>query len=150
MLVLKHKVFAYITHGDRLLIFRHPYVPEAGLQVPAGTVRDGERLDEAVMREVAEETGLDDIVLIRYLGEQLRDMSDFGRGEMHHRRFYHLRCGGDPPTTWRHEERDPSDESTRPIVFEFFWVRLPHEVPELIADHGRLLPQLLASLATPV
>ena len=149
MCMLRHKVFAYVTHGDLLLVFRHPNAPQAGLQVPAGTVRDGEPPEEAVMREVTEESGLDDVVLIRLLGEQIREMSDFGRDEVHHRRFYHLRCGGEPPATWRHEERDPSDGSTEPIVFEFFWARLPHEVPELVEDHDKLLPQLLASLATP-
>jgi len=32
------------------------------------------------------------------------------------------------------------------IVFEFFWVQLPHGVPDLIADHGQMLPQLVKSL----
>ena len=36
------KAFAYVTHGNRLLIFSHPLAPEAGLQVPAGTMLDGE------------------------------------------------------------------------------------------------------------
>ena len=40
-----HKVFAYITHRDRLLVFRHTDFPEAGIQVPAGTVlKDEERM----------------------------------------------------------------------------------------------------------
>jgi hypothetical protein len=74
-------------------------------------------------------------------------MSDFGLDEVHHRYFYHLRCAGDPPETWRHGESDPSDGSAGPIVFEFFWACLPHDVPELIADHGRMLPQLIETLA---
>jgi hypothetical protein len=39
--LLKHKVLAYITHGERLLIFSHPDAPEAGLQVPGGDVGTG-------------------------------------------------------------------------------------------------------------
>jgi ADP-ribose pyrophosphatase YjhB (NUDIX family) len=52
------KVFAYITQGNRLLVFRHADFPEAGLQVPAGTVRLDERPEDAVLREAFEETGV--------------------------------------------------------------------------------------------
>jgi hypothetical protein len=34
-----------------------------------------------------------------------------------------------------------------PIIFEFFWAPLPHDVPPLIADHGKMLPQLLQRLS---
>jgi 8-oxo-dGTP pyrophosphatase MutT (NUDIX family) len=50
------KVFAYITWGIKLLVFSQPTAPEAGIQVPAGTVEDGEAVDAAVMREAFEET----------------------------------------------------------------------------------------------
>src|SRR5690348_12374526 len=102
MPALKRKVFAYITHTDRLLVFRHPTAPEVGIQVPAGTVQAGEPPAVAVLREAAEETGLDGLRLARLLGEQLRRMADFGRDEVHHRYFYHLCCPGAPPITWRH------------------------------------------------
>ena len=151
MPVLKRKAFAYITHrdvhGDRLLVFSHPHAPEAGIQVPAGTIGAGEPPETAVMREACEETGLAGLVLVGFLGEQLRDMSDFGREEVHHRLFYHLRCEGDPPVTWRHWEEYPSEVPGARHLFEFSWARLPHEVPELIADHGALLPRLLERLA---
>ncbi|HEX9133525.1 MAG TPA: hypothetical protein VF844_14635 [Ktedonobacteraceae bacterium] len=75
-------------------------------------------------------------------------MSDFGREEIRHRYFYHLRCEGNPPATWRHEERDsPDDPKELPIIFEFFWAPLPHDVPPLIADHGQMIPQLLKRLS---
>ena len=144
---VKHKVFAYITHLNRLLVFIHPFAPEAGIQVPAGTIKANEPPEEAVMREAFEETGLSDLTMDAFLGVHERDMSDFGRDEIHHRRFYHLRCEGDPPATWRHEERDSSDDPKQvPILFEFFWVPLPHAIPPLNADHGKMLPQLLQRL----
>lgn len=145
---VQYKVFAYITHLNRLLVFIHPFAPEAGIQVPAGTIKANERPEAAVLREAFEETGLSDLVIDGFLGEDERDMSDFGRDEIHHRRFYHLSCGGNPPATWRHEERDSSDDPKEvPITFEFFWAPLPHGVPPLIADHGKMLPQLLRSLS---
>jgi ADP-ribose pyrophosphatase YjhB (NUDIX family) len=69
MPAVKHKVLAYITHGDRLLVFSHPHAPEAGIQVPGGTNREGENPEEAIMREAREETGLKDLRLQAFLGE---------------------------------------------------------------------------------
>lgn len=115
---VKHKVFAYITHNQHLLVFSHPFAPEAGIQVPAGTINEGEHPEKAVLREAFEETGLTDLTLDSFLGEQERDMSDFGRNEIHHRRFYHLHCHREPPLTWRHEEHHHTDDpSLPPITF---------------------------------
>lgn len=147
MLTLKRKAFAYITHGQRLLVFRHSFVPEAGIQVPAGTVEPGERPEAAVLREAREETGLSGLTLAAFLGEQVRPMADFGIDETHHRYFYHLLIDGELQTTWRHAEMHPSDGTAEPIVFEFFWVDLPREVPELIADHDFFIPELLKRLS---
>ncbi len=145
MPILIHKVFAYITHGHRLLVFRHTDFSEAGIQVPAGTVQPIERPEEAVLREAHEETGLSDFAEVYFLGEQIRHMADFNRDEIHQRYFYHLPFTGDPPTTWRHNET--SGGRAEPIVFEFFWASLPNEVPELIADHDKFLPTLVKRLS---
>ena len=136
------KVFAYITHRNRLLVFRHTDFSEAGIQVPAGTVLPHEDLTIAVLREAEEETGLQDLVIKAYLGEQIRNMGDVGKDEIHHRHFYHLLCVGDPPEKWQHDESSPSDGGSSPIRFEFFWAELPDKIPELIADHGIMLPIL--------
>jgi 8-oxo-dGTP pyrophosphatase MutT (NUDIX family) len=64
------KVTAFVTRGGRngteLLLFRHP---TAGIQIPAGTVEEGETPDEAVLREVAEETGLKDVQVVKRIGQ---------------------------------------------------------------------------------
>ena len=67
-LLVVRKAFAYVTHNNRLLIFSHPLEPEAGLQVPAGTMNDGETPEHAVLREAAEETGLESLRIVRFLG----------------------------------------------------------------------------------
>src|SRR6266540_2571392 len=94
--VLKRKGFAYITHrgarGIRLLIFSHPRAPEAGLQVPAGSLDEGETPEAGALREAHEETGLADLEVVGFLGEQLRDARAVGKNELHHRYFFHLRC----------------------------------------------------------
>ncbi len=142
---IRHKAFAYITFQHQLLVFSHPNSPEAGIQVPAGTIEVGETPEQAVLREAFEETGLAGLVLDGFLGEQKRDMADFGRDEIPHRSFYHLRYQGEPQATWRHAEVSASD-SQEPHLFEFFWVSFPHDVPFLIADHDQMLPRLLERL----
>ena len=143
----KRKVLAYITHGSRLLVFLHPHHPEAGIQIPAGSVRDGERPEDAAMREAREETGLADLALVSFLGDEVRDMAEWGVDQVHHRDFYHLQCGGNPPDTWQHYESDPSDGTPHPILFEFFWADLPDGVPELSGDHAAMLPELLKRMS---
>jgi len=138
------KVMAYVTHEKRLLVFAHPDFPEAGIQVPAGTVEPGEDPDRAVMREAFEETGLTCLELVRFLGERNYEMSDFGRNEIQHRRFYHLTCTERPQERWQHAETSGGKHEA--IMFDFFWTVFPDDVPDLIAGHGDMLPELVSSL----
>lgn len=63
------KVTAFVTRpgprGLELLFFQHP---NAGVQLPAGTVEEGEPVEQAVLREVFEETGLTQVRLVRQIG----------------------------------------------------------------------------------
>ena len=63
------KVTAFIIReskdGQELLLFEHP---NAGVQIPAGTVEDDETPEEAVIREATEETGLTSLSMRQYLG----------------------------------------------------------------------------------
>lgn len=55
------RVAAYVIRHravPELLVFDHVGMPEAGTQIPAGGVHPGEGLEQAVEREIAEETGL--------------------------------------------------------------------------------------------
>jgi 8-oxo-dGTP pyrophosphatase MutT (NUDIX family) len=137
-----HKVNAYITHGHNLLVFRHTEFPEAGIQVPAGSLEEGELPDEAVLREAQEETGLSGLRLRSFLGVRDFDLSIYGIQEVERRYFYHLELVGDAPSTWLHYEWHPSDGSPAPIEFEFYWVGFPNDVPELSGNQGEMLLSL--------
>ena len=50
----------------QVLLFQHP---QAGIQIPAGTVEEGEDWQTAVLREAAEETGLTQLAIQRHLGQ---------------------------------------------------------------------------------
>jgi 8-oxo-dGTP pyrophosphatase MutT (NUDIX family) len=53
------KAFIYLTRScHELLLLAHPLHPEAGLQVPAGTILPREKPYDAARRELVEETGL--------------------------------------------------------------------------------------------
>jgi len=54
----RERVVVYVTRGTELLVFEHRDHPDAGTQVPAGGVQTDEQLEDAVIREVFEETGL--------------------------------------------------------------------------------------------
>ena len=146
--IIIEKVIAYITYGDKLLIFSHPRYPEAGIQVPAGTVEEGEPLEEAALREAREETGLAGLKIQSYLGVRDYDLSAFGGVGVQRRHFFHLALCGEAPARWRHYEKYPSDGSTEPIEFEFYWARFPGEVPELAGGQGQLL-HILETAAQP-
>jgi 8-oxo-dGTP pyrophosphatase MutT (NUDIX family) len=140
---ITEKAVAYITHADRLLVFSHPNHPEAGIQVPAGTVKGDESPEEAVIREAHEETGLEGLVSRGFLGVHDYEWASGGRAHVQRRYYFHLELRGHAPDTWRHYETDPSDGSPGPIALEFFWARFPEEVPALAGGQGDLLPQLV-------
>jgi len=141
------KALAYITHHNKLLVFEHPLSPEAGIQVPAGTVKSGESPEDAMMREAQEETGLSIFKRGAFLGDYLKDMSEFGKQETHHRFFYHLTCTQEPPETWRYGEYDPSETDADYIPFDFYWVDLLDDVPNLAGEQGKMINKLLDYLS---
>lgn len=144
---VSEKVYAYITQGDQLLVFRHVDAPEAGIQVPGGTVHPGEALPDAVLREAFEETGVADLEIVAALGDTWFDLAAYGRAdEVHRRHVFHLRAGTPLPATWQHEERDPSDGGP-PILFAFFWAPIAEAATLLIAEMGALVHRLTPDLA---
>ncbi|HMM43463.1 MAG TPA: NUDIX domain-containing protein [Thermomicrobiales bacterium] len=146
ILPVRRTVKAYITHRQRLLVFRQPDFPDAGIQAPGGAVRPDEPLDDAALREAFEETGLADLRLVAFLGDTRYDGTPRGKPEIDHRHYYHLRADGDVPERWQHWETDPSDGPHDRILFELFWVSLPHDVPPLIAGMDEMLPALVERL----
>lgn len=62
-------VIVRVVHGDRVLLGRQSVWPEGWYSVLAGFVEPGESLEDAVRREVAEETGID-VGDVSYVGSQ--------------------------------------------------------------------------------
>lgn len=119
------KVVAYIVREGRLLVFVHAddeSFDQSGVQVPAGTVRDGELPEDAVLREASEETGLQGLHIQRYLGTGEYDMRPYADA-VHVRHYFQLRIDADDvPERWIAYERGESDGD--PIRFELYWMPL--------------------------
>ena len=64
------KVCPVILRGpsqtSEILAFQHP---SAGIQIVKGTLEPGERPEEGVVRELAEESGIEDAVVVESIGE---------------------------------------------------------------------------------
>lgn len=119
---MKHKVLAYIIrkHSEQpeLLVFDHKHFPEAGVQVPAGTVEPNEPLVAALFREIEEESGilphklqLVDKVAIYEIPEQ--DIV---------RHIYMLFPTEELPDTWSHCVG--GDGKDNGLIFDYWWSTL--------------------------
>jgi ADP-ribose pyrophosphatase YjhB (NUDIX family) len=136
------KVVAYVVRDGRLLVVAHlddPSREQSGLQVPAGTVREGELPERAVLREAAEETGLTSLRIVRYLGSGEYDVRPYADA-VHVRHYFHLELDGDDvPRRWTAEERGDGDGE--PIGFELFWIPLA-QAHVLAAGQAALIGRL--------
>jgi len=141
------RAVAYITRGNRLLVFRHidatgNTIHEAGIQVPGGSIEAGESTRAGTLREAREETGLEGLQVRAFLGWHDLDLARYGKSGIVRMFYYHLSFDGETPERWVHDELDPSDGTPYPIPFELYWVRFPDEVPKLIGDQGIMLHKL--------
>lgn len=133
------KVVAFVVHDGRVAVFRQDD-PTAGLQVPAGTLRDGEDPEAGALREAREETGLAGLSVVGRLGRYRWDISPI-RHEIQDRHVYHLVVDGVPPERWTsHETHDGLAE---PTALHFSWLPLDDPgLTDLVVGQGTLLDRL--------
>ena len=123
---LVRKAYAYITRragtATEFLVFRHRDFPEAGVQVPKGTMERDEAPLAAALREVMEETGLTRFVAVRALAVDLQAQPD---GTLHERHFFHL-VVDTTLDTWEHSVSGAGVDNG--LTFRYFWARSAEEV----------------------
>ncbi len=142
----KSKVYAYITRSDQLLVFRQVDFPEAGVQVPGGTLEPDELPEIAVLREALEETGLAELQLVSYLGRDEFRLQSSNPVEIHLRHFYHLLSTHEAPGNWQHYERHRSGGTAEPILFDFYWLPVIEASETLHPYFTAKLDQLLENM----
>ncbi len=137
------KVGAYIVrHLDRapqIFLYSRRYNPDAPLQMTSGGIRSDETPEQALGRELKEETGFDPLPIIRKVGVAetpwiLRSV----------RRHWYLLDGSSLPETWTHTVTgDGADQGER---YHYAWYRVDEE-PILGGDLGAFLnPEALPEL----
>lgn len=130
------KACAYVTRDEReLLVFEGP--EHDGLQVPKGTIEAGENPRTAVLREIAEESGLGAVGATQHLTTDVwtRRRSPPKRYVRH---FFHATVH-EPRDRWTHTVTGDGEENG--LEFEFSWVELPpsHEFALALDDYVHLL-----------
>jgi 8-oxo-dGTP pyrophosphatase MutT (NUDIX family) len=111
-----------------LLVFEDPKHPGMGIQVPAGRLDPDEDLEAGLLREIAEETGLEDIRIVRELS---------GFEEHYPSRYenhgFQLVVESDAPDEWEHVVYGEGDDAG--LVFRFRWVPIDTELQLFARPH---------------
>ena len=134
----RRRVVAYITRegekGRELLVFDDPEHPETGVQLPAGRLDPGEGLEPALLREIAEESGLENVRVVR-------ELPDF---ESHYESRYEnhgfqVVANEELPDEWEHVVYGDGDDAG--WTFRYRWVTIMTEL-ELFGRRHPLLVDL--------
>ncbi|PFF68186.1 NUDIX hydrolase [Bacillus thuringiensis] len=137
-MLYKKKVHAYITREKegvmQLLVFKHRDIHEAGIQVPGGTVDEGETLEAAILREVQEESGLRHLCIERFLADYIIHVKE--KQEYEKRHFFHVTLLTDVKDTWEHIVS--AGEKDQSLAFSYEWVNIA-KCPELAGKQGEFL-----------
>jgi 8-oxo-dGTP pyrophosphatase MutT (NUDIX family) len=130
-LQIVRKALAYVTrtHGGKreLLVHTHRDHPEAGLQVPAGSLDEGESPAEAALRETFEESGLRSVEVVRLLKNYTYAHPSDARS-LHDRFVFHLRTTAPTPHTWEHVVSAGIHDKGLVFVYRWMSVDSPEEM----------------------
>jgi predicted acetyltransferase/8-oxo-dGTP pyrophosphatase MutT (NUDIX family) len=120
---ITEKVVGYLTRSNgsktQILVFNHDeQFSDAGTQVPAGTVESDENLEEAILREVYEEAGLENLII-----ESKIDHYQFYREQSKkyvRRHVFHLTSTVPLPDKWTYQVQGNGQDQG--LNFHFFWM----------------------------
>ena len=137
---LKRKVLAYITKGEdaerEILVFEQKDNPNAGLQVPGGTIEEGELLIDALYREIEEETGInrEDLELKRKINTS--NYFPQHKNVIYERNIFHLTFIGKEQAGWDHRVYGGGNDDG--LIFSHRWIPI-NKLPELAANQDQAI-----------
>jgi 8-oxo-dGTP diphosphatase len=136
--LVRKRVIAYVTRGPELLVFEH-----AGMnQLPAGRIDAHESLEEGLVREVEEETGLRGVRVVRELADAEEVTLQFGP-RPHESHAFHAVTDAETPTAWTHNVTGTGSDVGH--VYHCRWVPLD-ECPPLWGKPDPLVEMLRRSI----
>jgi 8-oxo-dGTP pyrophosphatase MutT (NUDIX family) len=117
-----------VVHDGRVLVLR--WADRGEVRLPKGHVEPGESVQAAALREMREEGGCADLVVVADLGTQVVEFDYAGRHVARHERFFLMTLASNPDSSTRGEEQfEPLwltwDEALAALTFEEEreWVR---------------------------
>jgi ADP-ribose pyrophosphatase YjhB (NUDIX family) len=135
----EQKSFSYVIRanqaGPELLVFDS--LEEPGLEVPKGSVQPGEMPAQAAAREVWEESGLQELTLIKELG-----VTRWQDEEQH---FFLFRA--DQPLPDRFEHVVTGQDGDRGMRYQFRWIAVtPALSQSLVQGSNAFIGEMIAAL----
>ena len=122
-----------VVHDGRVLVLRRPGRGE--VRLPKGHVEPGERVEAAAVREMREESGYADLMVVADLGTQVVEFDYAGRHVVRRERYFLMALAGHPDSSAGGEEQfEPLwltwDEALAALTFEEEreWVRRARSV----------------------
>ena len=119
---ISERVGAFILRKNNslyeLLLFRHPD-SSASIQIPGGGVEAGELIEDALYREIHEESGLTHLTIIRKLGESRRCWLDTNVESCRH--YFLLELHEEAPEQWEHCVHGNGVDAG--LKFSYYWCR---------------------------
>lgn len=135
-MIQKVQAFIYRQREDSLdlLIFEHDITKIH--QLVRGTVEEGEDLELAVIREVAEESGLRDVKVEKKLGELVLEIKSGPtrsgplEKQLHH--AFLIKCNEETQDKWTHIAEGSSEEEG--LKFHFYWASHDKDLEAIVFD----------------
>lgn len=146
---MKRKAYAYVLRagstGADVLVFTHRDHPEAGVQVPKGSIEPDESPADAARREALEEVGLSALTFLGAVGHDSWRDADGAEQERH---FYAFRAPADVPSSWEH--RVTQGEEDAGLVLRCAWMPLAEAQRILVPGHAAYLAAAATLLSSAV
>ncbi|WP_143684577.1 NUDIX domain-containing protein [Variovorax sp. KK3] len=136
-----------VDDRDRLLVFFHP--GDGGLQLPKGTIEPGESPEDAVRRELLEESGIAYDDALQPLGTMERECEAGIEGNIErHAQLWHLflmRIRSPQPERFEHVASGSPEEDG--LVFRFQWLAPDAPLDGFATPYVRVIDRVRAALA---
>ena len=136
--LVRKRVVGYVTRDRELLVFDHG----GTTQLPAGRIDPHETFEEALAREVEEETGIDSVAVVGELADAAEFARLYGPGA-HESHAFHAVTDAETPDTWDHHVTGTGMDAG--IVYPCRWVSLD-ECPPLWGSADPLVETLRQSM----
>lgn len=136
---MKGKVFVYVIRvgEDKVDLLVFDSLEEPGYEVPKGGVEPGESLEEAVLREVYEESGLQGVKVIKELGKTY-----WGEEEQH---FFLAEVPSDVADAFEHQVTGEGIDTG--FWYRYRWLEIGRELEDrLVQGSNSFVGELIAEV----